>query len=1591
VLATAVVVGAAVAAPTMTGGTRASAAEGHTRAATEQVQNLAASQALRTGRPVTVGALTTPDSVTQALPDGLFRLTASSQPVRAWTRHGWQSLDADLRREADGTWSPALASSPVTVSGGGSGPLTVMSNMSRTLAIYWPWRLPKPTVSGATATYRSVLPGADLQVTVSDQGGLSDMLIMHNREAAASPRLRHLKLTLVSTGGLSMVPGHGGALQSAGGGSAPAFTSTPWLTWDSAAADRLSAVSHFPGVPVRSAITPPQVIAGTARQTLTVAATAPPSGGAVVYPLYASSGWLPSGGSKGWYASDPSTLPRDNWYDKTGDPSPQSYLQIGDGGQYNAHTFVEFDLHPSQLAGADIHSAVLGFKMEHSWSCTPTPAELWWAGTVPKVNGKRWVSWNHEPAWIKWRGRGSLSDGAITSVSAGNSKSCHSETADIGLTFNISNFMKFWGPRGPSSVAFGLRAATLNDEPEWKEFSNAGGAITMTTYYAHKPDVQASSYSSPGGDCQSVSPARTAVGDDDLTLNTTPYDRDPGSLRTRFTVLRYKAAKPLLNTTVASTSGVDFPLIISRNTLQSWGAGEYEWYTTTENQANLTNGGDKGIGSEAEPCYFTYDPSAPPTPGLKAPTPGPDGAIGDLGKTAQFIFGQCSEAVDSPSGSCPPHTTAPAEYVYQIDDGPPVTVPAKRGALTETITIPLTRYGENTISVVGVSAAGNPSGQALASFTVDPPPTPYGDGDYAGTGHPDLITVGDGTGSASEPGLWMAESDGSGRLGTPVDIGVQGTGTTTYETPGSWAGTQVLHGDFTGHHVQDIVAYDPADGSMHLIDGPGLAAELDPEYGNISSTITNPLGIAADDPGCTPTDVVAAGNATLKNTGLPDLAVILPYPTQTASSCTSGYELGLFYGVKGDTFADAYDHAAAAATTTQSPDGKPWGPDWTLEVAQPSSGPVLLALDTSNGQLWESANTRQSPSTLIGSPGTWTQVTGGPWTSGTKGPALVQADVNSAGHIELWTVSGAAATAWVVSPPAAGSADATLTTEAVGSRLNPQHAWPLTDGHPGVTSLVDTESTASYATPGSGVTYTNGASGTWGVDPKIGPVAIFDGSKQSFLTMPAGILQGTTPAHAALQSVTLTIRFRADPGSFGILAGTSTASPTGATMPNTSAPIFYIGTDGRLYAQFPSGHINRATGVIAPAITPLTSPGPVTDGQWHTVALVADGTSHDQVLYLDNDPPVHLPGNGATNPADPPVLINPGQTHTGQGYGADQVTIGGGIFSTAGWVNADRSGGNAGTTRASYFTPPASNSESGVAEISDIEIYPQALTQAQFPHNTPQSVTTALASSVHPGPCIDNKHSDITDGNPIDVYTCNGTSAQQWTIEPDGTIRIAASTSYCLDVIGSGTRNGTLLDLHTCTSGDTAQQWQLLSDGEILNTRSGKCINDPTGSVTNGTRLQLWNCDGTPASVWTSTARPPESPAAGTIVSVLSGLCAQDPGGSIKNFTPVQVGTCNGSAASQQWTFQSDGSIRINNKCLDNSSAHTGNGNPEDIYTCNGTGAQEWAHLDTGAFYNPPSGKCLDGRANKNGTQIAIWQCNYTADQTWIAPDTYNR
>ena len=146
--------------------------------------------------------------------------------------------------------------------------------------------------------------------------------------------------------------------------------------------------------------------------------------------------------------------------------------------------------------------------------------------------------------------------------------------------------------------------------------------------------------------------------------------------------------------------------------------------------------------------------------------------------------------------------------------------------------------------------------------------------------------------------------------------------------------------------------------------------------------------------------------------------------------------------------------------------------------------------------------------------------------------------------------------------------------------------------------------------------------------------------------------------------------------------------------------------------------------------------------------------------------------------------------------------------------------------------------------------------------------TTTGQITGYQGLCLDDRSASTANFNPIQVYTCNGTNAQQWTVASGNTLQVLGN---CLDVSGAGTANGTLVDLYTC-NGTAAQVWVPQSNGELLNPNSGKCLDD-TGFGGSGTQVQIWACADSANQQWTlpsGGAPPGNTPNFGANVYVFS-------------------------------------------------------------------------------------------------------------------------
>lgn len=152
---------------------------------------------------------------------------------------------------------------------------------------------------------------------------------------------------------------------------------------------------------------------------------------------------------------------------------------------------------------------------------------------------------------------------------------------------------------------------------------------------------------------------------------------------------------------------------------------------------------------------------------------------------------------------------------------------------------------------------------------------------------------------------------------------------------------------------------------------------------------------------------------------------------------------------------------------------------------------------------------------------------------------------------------------------------------------------------------------------------------------------------------------------------------------------------------------------------------------------------------------------------------------------------------------------------------------------------------------------------------------------------------------------------------PGQVIKSGVNANECIDNWGSASGNGNPIDLYPCNGGYQSQQWMFMSAGMLesgdspndpsgLLTINGKCLDVPGSSTSVGTQVQLWDCASTrwilpmtnDGQLWRYNA------GTGTWQNVHSGLCLDLVGRNTAPATRLDLQPCSGSY-SQKWRWAS--------------------------------------------------------------------------------------
>ncbi|KAF9440465.1 carbohydrate-binding module family 13 protein, partial [Macrolepiota fuliginosa MF-IS2] len=119
---------------------------------------------------------------------------------------------------------------------------------------------------------------------------------------------------------------------------------------------------------------------------------------------------------------------------------------------------------------------------------------------------------------------------------------------------------------------------------------------------------------------------------------------------------------------------------------------------------------------------------------------------------------------------------------------------------------------------------------------------------------------------------------------------------------------------------------------------------------------------------------------------------------------------------------------------------------------------------------------------------------------------------------------------------------------------------------------------------------------------------------------------------------------------------------------------------------------------------------------------------------------------------------------------------------------------------------------------------------------------------------------------------------------------------------------------------------------------TNKCLDVRGGIFANGTAVQIFDCNGTPAQQW-------DLQVGETHVRVANTAFCLDAGNSPANGTPMKIWTCFDNLPAQDWFYTGDDRIALTNQglCLDLTDGNTTNTNVMQTFQCtDGNTNQIW-------------------------------------------------
>lgn len=204
--------------------------------------------------------------------------------------------------------------------------------------------------------------------------------------------------------------------------------------------------------------------------------------------------------------------------------------------------------------------------------------------------------------------------------------------------------------------------------------------------------------------------------------------------------------------------------------------------------------------------------------------------------------------------------------------------------------------------------------------------------------------------------------------------------------------------------------------------------------------------------------------------------------------------------------------------------------------------------------------------------------------------------------------------------------------------------------------------------------------------------------------------------------------------------------------------------------------------------------------------------------------------------------------------------------------------------------------------------------------------------------CLDNR-GQANNGGGIVIWDCVDSDNLRWTYQGN---KLASKHNGNIVADAYGTGNGANAGQWSYHGGSN-QQWELRPEYadhqwvDFRDARTGKCLDVSGSNSANGSKIQLYSCNGSNAQKWYY------NPVKGTLQSkVAANKCLDIPGGNTANHSHLQVWDCVANHPNQQ--FDRHGSTFVARKAMGQAIDASGEANGAAIilYRKHGQANQQW-------------------------------------------------